>query len=411
MKDRIVRKSMVFVIIILLLGISIYPSSAFDIIKKTSNPLNNGNTLYVGGNGPNNYTKIQDAIDNASDGDTVFVYDDSSPYYENIIVDKSINLVGENKNITVIDGGNVGDVISISADLVNITGFTITGSGYHFNHDGVEIFSNYNNVSGNIISNNERGIRLDSSSNNMIYDNSITSNDHFDIRLDRSNDNTILNNIISNAEHGIFLLHSSYNTISDNIISLNIDYGISLWKSSSYNIISWNTISSHPHDGIVIYYCNNNTIIGNIIYSNNWNGIWLYSSNTNNIYNNIISENFCGLNLSYSSNNNLFYHNNFINNTQNAYDECNNTWDDGKYGNYWSDYKEKYPGAKKKPFKGIWDTPYEIEGGDNKDNCPLIKQWPNSKSRELPRNRASYNSLLLWFLERFPLLERLLNLL
>jgi len=34
----------------------------------------NGNTLYVGGSGPNNYTKIQDAIDNASNGDTVFVY-------------------------------------------------------------------------------------------------------------------------------------------------------------------------------------------------------------------------------------------------------------------------------------------------------------------------------------------------
>ena len=49
----------------------------------------------------------------------------------------------------------------------------------------------------------------------------------------------------------------------------------------------------------------------------------------------------------------------------------------GKKGNYWSDYKEKYPDAKKQPFKGIWDTPYEIEGGDNKDTCPLLKQWPD----------------------------------
>ena len=42
--------------------------------------------LYVGGNGPNNYTTIQQAITNATNGDTVFVYDDSSPYFEHIII-------------------------------------------------------------------------------------------------------------------------------------------------------------------------------------------------------------------------------------------------------------------------------------------------------------------------------------
>jgi len=41
-----------------------------------------GSTLYVGGSGPNNYTSIQDAINDASDGDTIYVYDDSSPYHE-----------------------------------------------------------------------------------------------------------------------------------------------------------------------------------------------------------------------------------------------------------------------------------------------------------------------------------------
>ena len=34
-----------------------------------------GDTLYVGGDGPNNYTTIQSAIDDAVDGNTVFVYD------------------------------------------------------------------------------------------------------------------------------------------------------------------------------------------------------------------------------------------------------------------------------------------------------------------------------------------------
>ena len=45
-----------------------------DIKEQTPLIVSRGNTLYVGGSGPGNYTKIQDAIDNTSDGDTVFVY-------------------------------------------------------------------------------------------------------------------------------------------------------------------------------------------------------------------------------------------------------------------------------------------------------------------------------------------------
>jgi len=51
--------------------------------------------LYVGGSVPNNYTTIQSAIDDAVDGDTVFVYDDSSPYREHLLIETSINLLGE----------------------------------------------------------------------------------------------------------------------------------------------------------------------------------------------------------------------------------------------------------------------------------------------------------------------------
>ncbi|RLF45340.1 MAG: hypothetical protein DRN29_06910, partial [Thermoplasmata archaeon] len=73
----------------------------------SSNDLN-GNILYVGGSGTGNYSRIQDAIDDANDGDTIFVYSNSSPYYEHIIINKSINLVGENKNTTIIDGNKEG---------------------------------------------------------------------------------------------------------------------------------------------------------------------------------------------------------------------------------------------------------------------------------------------------------------
>jgi hypothetical protein len=47
-------------------------------IKKAKNETDSftseGNTLYVGGTGPNNYSSIQDAIENATSFDTIFVY-------------------------------------------------------------------------------------------------------------------------------------------------------------------------------------------------------------------------------------------------------------------------------------------------------------------------------------------------
>lgn len=73
----------------------------------------NGNILYVGGSGANNYTSIQDAIDDAENGDIVFVYDDSSPYYECIIINKSIELKGENKYTTVIKYRNTTSINSL----------------------------------------------------------------------------------------------------------------------------------------------------------------------------------------------------------------------------------------------------------------------------------------------------------
>ena len=95
------RKWLAIGIILLFVGVTIAPAMAQ--VNEKFQSTTRGNWLYVGGSGPGNYTRIQDAIDNACDGDTVFVYDDSSPYYEKIFIDKSIHVLGENKNTTVID--------------------------------------------------------------------------------------------------------------------------------------------------------------------------------------------------------------------------------------------------------------------------------------------------------------------
>ena len=70
------------------------------IANQTSVVSDSTNSIYVGGIGDGNYTIIQKAVNNASDGDTIYVY--SGIFYENIIINKSITLIGENKHTTIL---------------------------------------------------------------------------------------------------------------------------------------------------------------------------------------------------------------------------------------------------------------------------------------------------------------------
>ena len=126
-------------------------------------------TLYVGGDGPGNYSKIQDAITYALPGDTVFVY--SGTYHECIIIDKTINLIGEDKNNTIIDGLKRDSVIVIIAESVSIKNFTI--------RDGINGFddkSDKTSISHNIIIDNDKGIKTSYSENVNITGNIIAEN-------------------------------------------------------------------------------------------------------------------------------------------------------------------------------------------------------------------------------------------
>ena len=84
-------------------------------------------TITVNDEGNADYTKIQDAIDNSTNGDTIRVFEGT--YTENIIVNKSLSLIGNGSEITVIDGGENGDVVMITADWVNISGFFVIRTG------------------------------------------------------------------------------------------------------------------------------------------------------------------------------------------------------------------------------------------------------------------------------------------
>ena len=73
---------------------------------------------------PDDYPTIQEAVNNASNGDTVYVR--QGAYVENIIINKSISLAGENKSMTVIDGNGTGTTVTEKAFNASIEGFAIT---------------------------------------------------------------------------------------------------------------------------------------------------------------------------------------------------------------------------------------------------------------------------------------------
>lgn len=255
---------------LLMIGSTIIPISATALSEKTSHPLTTGNTLYVGGLGPNNYTKIQDAINDAIDGDTIFVYNDSSPYYENVRIIKSISLIGEDKQTTMIDGGKTLNtpVIEITADGVMLQDFTIQNTPNKY--IGIEINSSKNLIKNNIIKHCYQGIILDGFfSSNQSTNSSIIEN----------------NDIYENTD-GLFVSYSHFNTISHNhISSLNL-------LNSHGNLITLNNITD-GEKGIRIDRGANNTILKNNIIHHHV-GIYIFESSynsilQNNIYKNVIN--------------------------------------------------------------------------------------------------------------------------
>jgi parallel beta-helix repeat protein len=241
------------------------------------------------------------------------------------------------------------------------------------------------NVTDNIVSHNKYGIWLHTSNYSIIIGNVITSNNGTGVFWWKNNGTIILHNTISdNAYDGVFMRSVTYSIVRENTITANNQSGIGL-SDSSGNIIIKNTISNNELDGIYSFYSNRNIISGNHIKANDWSGIFLDVAFNNNISGNSLTNNGHGIYL-YESSNNIIYHNNFINNTQQVYDDSwdfpdvppsISIWDDGypSGGNYWSDYEEKYPNATELDGSGIWDTPYVIDD-NNQDNYPIVPEFP-----------------------------------
>jgi len=110
---------------------------AFILIFSIGSEDTAGETITVDDSGGADYENIQDAIDAAEDGDTVRVFD--GYYEENVVVNKSIDFVGNGSETTTIDAGGNDDVVKVTEDWVNISGFKITGSAKYGSGIKIEI--------------------------------------------------------------------------------------------------------------------------------------------------------------------------------------------------------------------------------------------------------------------------------
>jgi hypothetical protein len=324
---------------------------------------------------PDEYATIQSAVNAANPGDLVYVK--SGTYNENIGVNTTLLLVGEDPQDTVINGS----VTVISANMT-LTGFRMfgdisigidedfykSGNGYNFGAGPCNIFGN--NITGGV------GIYFSSDCN--VYDNSL----QYGIDMREANQNNITSNIMG----GVNTVYSDGNNYYSNIMSS----GVQTYQGSYTNIVGntlngtlemdgggYINIAGNTMDALIFYgYASN--ITGNNITSSSSVGIELGfgSTDQDRVVGNIIANHVTSIDWdSGCIGNDTFLNNNFINNTQQLAISGSSphasvvAWDNSSEGNYWSDYTTKYPNAVNNG--GIWNTPYIIEA-NNTDHYPLV---------------------------------------
>jgi len=234
------NRKLVFGLSLLFWLSSMLPTRLSPIVIKASNgyPVHNLNTGL-------NYTTIQEAIDapQTLDGHTIVV--DAGIYNESVLLNKGVFLIGENKSSTIINGYGAQWTISITANNVTISGFTIKNGGTGLSspiipNGGIRLISNGNTISNNVIVDNGysgiwSGYYAGSIGNTL--ENNFVSGNFYGIALDYgSTSNNLTNNVVTNNAHMGISVSNGGNFLRQNSMSNNTyDFGVWGYSASEFD--------------------------------------------------------------------------------------------------------------------------------------------------------------------------------
>ena len=348
---------------------------------------------------PDKYLSIQEAINNARPGETIYVK--AGVYFEHIVIGtNNLTIVGEDKNTTIIDGQRAGTVVHIKADNPVFSSFTIRNSGFNFTDSGIYIENSLGaNLSGNNVFDSNLGIYIDASFNTVLRNNNLAAN-HYNFGAYADNLNGYVHDIdASNLVDGkpliywvnqadkqpptdagyIAIVNSTSITLRD--LTLSKNWQAVLFAYSTNSSIK-NVTGTRNMDCLWLLNCSGCAVVDSAISDNNWGGIALVDSSACSVYKNDVTSNFgYGIFLSNASDN-LLYHNNFVNNTRQVwlFGFNSNSWDYDypSGGNFWDNHQcaddKSGAGQNQTGSDEICDTPFLIDS-NNTDCYPLMVPW------------------------------------
>jgi nitrous oxidase accessory protein NosD len=333
---------------------------------------------------PDDFSTIQEAVEYAAEGDTVFVKNGVYTVDDNttLVIDKTLSLIGEDPENTVILGAfslyPEDDVaIRVAAPNVTLSGFTITNcpvaiaianyyaepypSGCRIinnnivnNSEGIRPQRNDVFISGNNITGNQAGITGYNAENVVITGNNITDNYHHGVDIGQSRNVTICGNNISNNAGGINLIYYGPYNVYGNNITKNV-WGIRFAEGCQNATVYGNNITQNGVGIVLLIFPNGGDVavsgVGNTVFGN------LFVGNSEQVSQ---DETDFILNSTWSMGTDVVL------------------WDNGSLGNYWDDYDGVDENGDE-----IGDTPYIIDE-NNQDNYPLMYPVDISKIPEFP---------------------------
>ncbi|CAM3847507.1 nitrous oxide reductase family maturation protein NosD [Mesobacillus thioparans] len=281
---------------------------------------------------------LQAVIDSAKDGAVIKL--ENKTYTGNIVIDKPLTLMG--KKGTVIEGDGKGNVISVRAPGVTVTGLEVRKSGMDRNspeeYAAIKIYTDGNAIRNITIEQSFHGVYLSKAHNNTIEDVRITGlgkgeiaaqgnglhvyysngnllkNNYIEgtrdgMFFDYANDNKALGNEITKTRYGLHYMYSDRNEFKNNIFTFNTG-GAAIMHSNQLKLEDNQFIFNYGHRsfGLLVLSANENNIENNTFYMNQ-RGLYIDQSTDNLIRSNTISQNQIGIELWASSNEQVFTEN------------------------------------------------------------------------------------------------------